>query len=315
MSKPSAKRTAKQKRKKNEQRKKELNFQEKQRYKFQIAISGKSPKEFISFVKNKVDELLSNTSKARELKNNLDTDPYSKQNPIIRLNMDVFISVPDTLRKKYIDSFRCSYRILIDGKNLLIKFRQLRQMNCDGSYCYFSPRLPKVDIDGVNYVVAYSKHALHSIAERAVFSLKNYLSYEKIFEWVYSYRYFETYKKGILLWGPCQKGFFSEVIGSSILGKDIKTTSYYKLGYCPIVKCGNLAVVKTFLPPGFRTTPEGIWYRKKYPKDTTIDERVKKLSHRSLMENQDFSLLRQFHHEAGMEQVKDIYVKVLHNGF
>ena len=85
---------------------------------------------------------------------------------------------------------------------------------------------------------------------------------------------------------------------------------YYKVGYCPVVFEDGYAKAKTFIPPGFTSTPEyGLLLKSNLPKDQK-DRFLAKVTDESwtryeILISNDNEVIRWFH-QNGIPQVKQM---------
>ncbi len=132
---------------------------------------------------------------------------------------------------------------------------------------YYSRRMPKVEINGEEYTVAYSRHAIDRICQRTVgraFTYGGcgdafaYIAYNKKFEH-HSRLYNNGNEKHYLsFFADCLPGFVSSQIGSHILSKEIWRyySHAYRVGYLPVGLWNGFACASTLLTPGMYGTPE-----------------------------------------------------------
>lgn len=194
---------------------------------------------------------------------------------------------------------------------ILISCRALMDVKTRGGTAYFSPGEPTVRIDGKEWNVAFYRHAIERICDRAVDYWTTYAGWGDVFAFLYKCVYFEPYRMsrkqmGFSLFQDCSPTYFSYAYAEQVLGRlDPKKTYYYRVGYCPVIQDGAFIVAKTLLIPGMRGTPEHAIIREMscdFDQRLKLEQRVNQQTLHGLAESADFSLIRKSH-EAGMPQV------------
>lgn len=211
--------------------------------------------------------------------------------------------------------FPCQDFDVIPGRpranTILVRCRALRDVNTRGGTAYFSPWEPSVRLDGKDWIVAFSRHAIERICDRAVGDWKSYAGWGDVFGFLHNCLYFEPLRLskrdvGFSLFQECRRPCFSYYYAEQILGRlNPKNTYYYRVGYCPVVYHGVFVTAKTLLTPGMRGTPEhAVLCRmaSDFEQRLNLERQIKRHALCDLVESEDFSLIKKFH-VSGSPQV------------
>lgn len=195
-------------------------------------------------------------------------------------------------------------------QNHHIRFNALSLVNTPKGRAYFSSKSPKIDVDGGQFIVAFSRHALERIAERCVFDWMRYGGAGDVFAYINHCTYYElctvTHDEEIVpaftFYDICTPGFAShKYVDELILAPDNNMHYHYRVGYCPIGFYKNYARAITLLTPGMKGTPEWTLLNtiKNVDKKLEIEKGVQNItSFKALMETNDFSAVRWFHEKV-----------------
>ena len=121
---------------------------------------------------------------------------------------------------------------------------------------HYSRKEPKVNIDGDDFIVAFSKHAIERIYDRCVAVWDKYAGYGDAFAFLNHCKRFDVISqehKGktkycLTFWNKCTKGFFKyDYVLNLIENIDENKTYYYRVGYCPVGLNEQLACSTTLL--------------------------------------------------------------------
>ena len=222
--------------------------------------------------------------------------------------------------------FPCHDCCVIPGKpranTILVRCRALMDFKTRGGTAYFSPWKPTVRLDVKEWIVAFYRHAIERICDRAVQNWRSYGGWGDVFAFLYNCVYFKPCRfpkgdVGFSLFQKCSPSYVSYFYAEQILGKlDPKKTYYYRVGYCPVIREGAFAVAKTLLIPGMRGTPEHAIICKMagdFDQRLNLERRVKRHTLRGLIESPDFGLIRSFH-QGGVLQVISLDQEVFRTG-
>jgi hypothetical protein len=173
----------------------------------------------------------------------------------------------------------------------------------DGRAFYASAKQHTATIRGKTRIVAFSPHAIERITERLTIGVHDYHAIGRMFAYMSDCRYFEPVQvpSGTMLsfYERCDSRSFSGHYARRLLTTIDPNTKYaMRLGYCPVIEEGAFFLCKTVLFPGQRGTPEyGALQRASFAPG--VKERLlaacERLSYNSLLETQDFSLIKWFH--------------------
>ena len=173
--------------------------------------------------------------------------------------------VPEETRRRYMPFNDVS--VAFQGREIILHFSSMKSQSGVGGTVYYNRLKPKITFDGEEYSVAFSRHAIERICKRLNPGYIEYGPAGDIHAFFNSCVYFEP----VLLFGDqpafavydwCDNPGFShyETYTVGVLGKDNIDPNggriYYRVGYCPVVFEGEFAKAKTFILPGFKSTPE-----------------------------------------------------------
>lgn len=194
------------------------------------------------------------------------------------------------------------------------KFTRLKSRKGIGGTTYYSPYLPKIEVDGRPLIVGFSKHAIEQFFERFSPDWRTHAGHGSAFGLLYhGVRYDPVSLSGgtpaFSFYVPCGNDLFRTfryVLG--VLGEDAagdERNFYCRAGYCPAVAESIYFKAKTFLHPGYGKTPEAELIRRSdLPPAEKRDllRRAANLSHEQLYAGDGLEVIRWFH-EHGVPQV------------
>jgi hypothetical protein len=147
-----------------------------------------------------------------------------------------------------------------------IRCRSLRSLKTKHGCLYQSPHQPTIQLNDQPLQVSFTRHALTQLADRITPKWEHYyIGQVYVFGFLYECVYFETTilstgQPAFVVYNSCLRTgkHMKECMRELLKAKTDKELAryYYKVGYCPINKEGELAVAKTFLTPGYWQTPE-----------------------------------------------------------
>jgi hypothetical protein len=237
----------------------------------------------------------------------------------LRYGECLFSKIPKEVLKRYLPYNDVD--VYFQGSDIVLSFSSIRSQVGPHGTIYYNPVEPKIQFDGKEFKVGFSHHAIERICQRLN---PDYLSYIKVAD-IYAYFrtcvYFEPIRLhndqlGFVLYNMC---FNPDTLQNEIYAKDIFGLEnevpgmgklYYKVGYCAVVIEGEFAKAKTFLPPGYRSTPEyGLLLKSNLPR-VIKDNWIEKATDESWTEIQniqshDTEIIKWFH-QNGIPQVKQI---------
>jgi hypothetical protein len=208
------------------------------------------------------------------------------------------------------------FYIEYSGQNIIIRFDSLLSCYSKFGKIYYSRWKPQVNIEGKDYTVAFSRHAIERYRQRTVgdgYSYGGtgdafmYLSYCNRYDH-HSNEWNGKQKHYLSFYSDCLKGFFTGEFARRILEKDdVPNYSHAcRMGYLPVRLWKGFACAATLLVPGMKGTPEQILL-----KNADIDETLKKrliqsnqlkLSIRECIANDVIWVLK-WYHDNGVSQV------------
>lgn len=181
------------------------------------------------------------------------------------LGFQILHLVPMELRQKYMPFNDVAIEPF--QREIRLNFSSMDSTSGAGGRIFFGRHRPKISFEGNDYTVAFSRHAIERICQRLNPQYMEYGPAGDIHAIFSTCVYFEP----IVLYGG-QPAFalfdFCGIKGSrsyqtntvGVFGEEnirpFGGELYYRIGYCPVVFENSFAKAKTFVPPGFRGTPE-----------------------------------------------------------
>jgi hypothetical protein len=251
----------------------------------------------------------------------LDNDSYDDQTKF-NLRTNFLFSVGDALynklaEKKLIDNY-IPYNdvdIAPHGFDFGVRFNGMFWEKTKWGKIYYSKLKPKVTIDGKEYIVALSRHAIERICDRCVGLWKRYAGAGDAYGLISRYTKYdviETYKGRekqyfLTFYEKCNKFYSSYHYVKEVLKDyDPDEQYYYRVGYCPIGFSDDFVSAITLLAPGMRGTPEylmikdsNLSYNEKQHFDKLINLLLK---NEYFSDSSNYDAVRWFH-ENGIPQV------------
>lgn len=206
-------------------------------------------------------------------------------------------------------------QVLPIGPRMVVTFRSLCERKSDHGKIYYSRHEPTLVVGGVERRIGWMRHAIQRACERIVPSWRTYGGLGDAYAFFDQCLYFEPCVlpdggPAFTFYESCPPGFYRYRYVTDVLGlktPDPNKQFYFRVGYCPVVENEGFYVAKTILFPGFKNTPEWELLRQApLPRDQrrAMMERAKEQEFSTLLEDEDFSLIRWFH-ENGVEQVRE----------
>lgn len=157
--------------------------------------------------------------------------------------------------------------VKFEGREIVVMFSSLLSSPGDKGRIYYGRQTPTIEFEGKQWNVGFSRHAIERICERINPRYIHYGASGDAHALFADCVYFEPVmlhgqQPGFTFWDMCFGPPFVQysTYVEGILGNDNvdakKGECYYRVGYCPVVFEGNFAKAKTFLYPGYTTTPE-----------------------------------------------------------
>lgn len=153
------------------------------------------------------------------------------------------------------------------GNEIRVNFSSMESVCGEGGRVFFGRHRPKIHFEGLEYTVAFSRHAIERICQRinpkyieygpagdihAIFSTCVYFEPVMLYGDQPAFALFELCgNKGFAHY----QNYTADIFGEENV-KPGKRDMYYRVGYCPVAFESCFAKAITFLPPGFRGTPE-----------------------------------------------------------
>jgi hypothetical protein len=234
------------------------------------------------------------------------TETIFELRPEFVLCNTLYNSFPDWFFKKYFTTYKMYYWIKFLKRTLEIYIKSTKTMKTDYGSVIYTNRLVSNRLR-----VAFCKHFIQRLTERmGVEDQSKYYNYKAIFGVIadslsVKINDIEINDRTFLqVWMEATPRFHSYEYARNILTTEPQPNSHILLGYCPTVSFANIILAKTLISPGYRGTPERRAYERKIGPLPYAGIEDKCSLHISY-ENDDFSLLREFH-ALGFPQVKQI---------
>jgi hypothetical protein len=181
------------------------------------------------------------------------------------LGSRILHSVPKEIRRKYMPFNDVAIEPF--QREIRLNFSSMDSTSGAGGRIFFGRHRPKIAFEGNDYTVAFSRHAIERICQRLNPRYMEYAAAGDVHAIFSTCVYFEPImlygdRPAFALFAVCgDKGFRQyQTYTVGVFGEEnIKPFCgelYYRIGYCPVVFENSFAKAKTFLPPGFRGTPE-----------------------------------------------------------
>ena len=191
---------------------------------------------------------------------------FMRQHSKNKLVQAIYKQIPLNVKTRFMPHNH--FLIRPKGKVWQIQCKRMYSVSTPRGRVHFSFPPTLVDMDGQKKYLTFTTHALQRICERIAPKWKaDYLELIRVVRFVAYIPYFEmTYlhddQPAIVLFSYCGTSISEEhhIYETKILGENNpdsnKNNLEYRLGYCPIEMNEGVAVAKTFLPPGYKGTPE-----------------------------------------------------------
>ena len=224
--------------------------------------------------------------------------------------------VPEEVRRRHMpfNDVTVAFR----GRDIILNFSSMQSQSGSGGRIHFNRLKPKIVFDEKEYTVGFSRHAIEQICKRLNPRYIEYGPAGDIHAFFNACVYFEPVmlfenQPAFALYDFCDNFGFSqyETYTVGVLGKEnIEPDAgriYYKVGYCPVVFESDFAKAKTFIQPGYRSTPEyGLLLGSNLPREmkenliakVTVEGRTES----DLLYSNDNEAAKWFH-QKGMPQV------------
>jgi hypothetical protein len=193
----------------------------------------------------------------------------SRKKDLIKVSFEFFVGqiVFQKLREKGILDDFIPYNdvgIYPSGNDFIVKFDGLLSKRTKYGTIYYSSLKPKVKIEGNEFIVAFTRHAIERICDRCVADWRMYAGAGDVFSYIKKCNFFEVIKPSdsskknfITFYDGCTEGFFNFNYVTEVLGSYEPNKNYfYRVGYCPVGISGEFVSAITMLTPGMRGTPE-----------------------------------------------------------
>ncbi len=211
-----------------------------------------------------------------------------------------------------------SVAIFPERNDFVVMFDGLNWKKTPRGKIYYSDSKPKVKIDGIEYAVAFSRHAVERIGDRCVDDPKSPTGAGIVFQIIKTCTKFDVVEVEysgetqyfLTFFENCYKGFSPYNYVTEVLENyDPQKQYYYRVGYCPIGFSDDFVSAITLLAPGMRGTPEhrkmqesDLKFNQKKHFDTLINLMTKE---KNYSEHSNYSAVKWFH-QNGIPQVVEL---------
>jgi hypothetical protein len=258
-----------------------------------------------------------------DLQHETENEPNLLPLLLLTLGSQILDRVPSDVRRKHMP---CNdVMVAFEGRDIVLHFSSIRWQSGSGGRIFYSPLKPKILFEKAEYIVGFSKHAIERICKRIKPNYIDYGACGDIHVFLRSCVYFEPVvlygdQPAFVLYNRCDHPSFAdyqtytvEVLGLENLVDGVGPP-YYKIGYCPVVFEAGFAKAKTFLPPGFTSTPEYGLLLKSGLQREVKDRFISKVTdeswtHSGVLLNNDHEVIKWFH-SNGMPQVIQMKTEV-----
>jgi len=193
-----------------------------------------------------------------------------EQKQIVKINLLLSIGhlVFKELEKKGVLENYIPYNdvsIIPSKTDFIVQFNGMYWKQTQWGRIYYSHIQPKVEIDGKEWIVAFTRHAIERICDRCTANWKTYAGAGDAFAFISNCSQFYSCKSShfnkeqdyITFFDMCSEGFTSHQYLTEVLNDYEPDKNYfYRVGYCPVGFSGKFVSAITMLTPGMRGTPE-----------------------------------------------------------
>ncbi len=192
-------------------------------------------------------------------------EPFREAN--LYIGTRIFAQLPEAYRERLLPDY--CFRVVLTDEGATIRFGFLSRLEIGGRVFFQPPGGPSVTIDGTEWAIAFTRHAIERACERGSFEqpvpYAHYMQCEAYFAGCVHY-------EPIALAGgqPALRLFMLETLSVSperyrdylhkIAGienaRELPALPVYVLGYCPLALHPPYAIATSFLYPGYDGTPE-----------------------------------------------------------
>lgn len=183
-----------------------------------------------------------------------------------KLSQAIYSLIPESIKNRFMP--HNYFIILTKGKVIHLACHRMISRSTSRGNIHFGLSTPLLDVEGDKRLLAFTTHALERVCERiapkwrtdiaGLMDVVRFVVYVPPFEVTTLHRD----QPAVVLFAACGSPIMltHEIYVKGVLGKQnydpYGDCSEYRLGYCPIEFDGPFAVAKTFLPPGYKGTPE-----------------------------------------------------------
>ncbi len=199
---------------------------------------------------------------------------------------------------------------------LQVVLSSLSTMPSEGGTVYWSQQIPPVETKAGPLHIAFRRHSMERIVQRASLELGSVTGYVTATLLVRMNacavpEELTTAPLGFSLFAICDPDPYGKLLCRQILDRDPTADDFYRVGYFPADRVGNVMAARTLLFPGMRNTPEHAYFqRARLPRQQFAEFRqsLERLNVKEILDEGDAQLLRWFHHNAVPQIVPLAYV-------
>jgi len=183
------------------------------------------------------------------------------------IGTQIFKQLPTAYRERLLPDY--CFRVVLTDEGAVIRFGFLRQLVVDGRVIYQAPGEPSVTIDGADWAVAFTRHAIERACERGSFEqpvpYDHYMQCDAYFTGCVYYEplFLASGQPAIRLFmletlavSPQRYRDYIHKVAGIENARQLPALPVYVLGYCPLALKPPYAIATSFLYPGYDGTPE-----------------------------------------------------------
>jgi hypothetical protein len=184
---------------------------------------------------------------------------------VLSYGTQLFEQIPEEVRKRYLPYN--DVRVDFTGRDMVLRFSSMQRKSGEGGTIFYSHRRPTIRLQGREWKVAFSRHAIEQICKRVNPRYLTYAAAGDVHAFFSTCVWFEPVtlfgdQPAFAMWDMCGDpvNIRHEVYVRGVLGEENMGSGngsfYHRVGYCPVAFEDGFAKAKTFLCPGYDTTPE-----------------------------------------------------------
>ena len=229
---------------------------------------GKHERAFHRVLRQKGETAAFDYLRQEVAKLSLAGDPMARvlsHTTLLSYGTQLFQQIPEETRKRFLPFH--DVRADFEGRDIVLRFSSMRRKSGDGGTIFYSRREPKIRLLDQEWKVAFSRHAIEQICTRFNPRYLSYAAAGDVHAFFSTCLWFEPVmlfgnQPAFAMWDTCgdRVNLRHGIYVQEILGEENVIPGngrcYHRVGYCPVAFEDGFAKAKTFLCPGYDTTPE-----------------------------------------------------------